>query len=51
MDIKKKKKIIGFEVTTEEVHDYGNMLEKLVDYTSENNNVKGVIADGWVYVP
>lgn len=33
------------EVTSEEVHD-GRMLKKLVDNASEDNNVKGVLADG-----
>ncbi|HET7284579.1 MAG TPA: IS5 family transposase, partial [Nitrososphaeraceae archaeon] len=41
----KKKKIVSFDVTSEEVHD-GRMLKKLVDNASENNDVKRVIADG-----
>jgi hypothetical protein len=41
----KNKKIISLEVTSEEVHD-GKMLRKLVDNASENNNVKGALADG-----
>lgn len=41
----KNKKIISLEVTSEEVHD-GRMLKKLIDNASENNNVKGVLADG-----
>jgi transposase len=41
----KNKKIISLEVTSEEVHD-GKMLMKLVDNASENNNVKGALADG-----
>jgi IS5 family transposase len=41
----KNKKIISLEVTSEEVHD-GKMLRKLVDSASENNHVKGVLADG-----
>ncbi|MGH9977228.1 MAG: transposase [Nitrososphaeraceae archaeon] len=41
----KNKKIISFEVTSEEIRD-GNMLKKLIDNASENNNVKGVVADG-----
>lgn len=41
----KNKKIISLEVTSEEVHD-GKMLKKLVDNASENNNLKGVLADG-----
>ena len=41
----KNKKIISLEVTSEEVHD-GKMLKKLVDTASENNNVKGALADG-----
>ena len=41
----KKKKIVSFDVTSEEVHDC-TMLKKLVDNASENNDVKRVIADG-----
>jgi hypothetical protein len=41
----KNKKIISLEVTNEEVHD-GEMLKYLVDNASENNNVKGALADG-----
>ena len=41
----KKKRILSLEVTSEEVHD-GKMLKKLVDNASENNNVKGILADG-----
>jgi hypothetical protein len=41
----KNKKIISLEVTSEEVHD-GRMLSKLVDNASENNHVKGILADG-----
>lgn len=41
----KKKRILSLEVTSEEIHD-GKMLKKLVDNTSENNDVKGVLADG-----
>jgi Transposase DDE domain len=41
----KNKKIISLEVTSEEVHD-GKMLKKLVENASENNNVKGTLADG-----
>ena len=33
------------EVTSEEVH-YGKMLKNLVDNASENNNLKGIVADG-----
>jgi hypothetical protein len=33
------------EVTGEEVHD-GKMLKDLVDKASENNNLKGILADG-----
>ena len=40
----KNEKIISLEVSSE-VHDDGKML-KLVDHASENNNVKGVLADG-----
>jgi IS5 family transposase len=41
----KKKRILSLEVTSEEVHD-GKMLNKLVDNASENNRVKGIVADG-----
>jgi IS5 family transposase len=41
----KKKRILSLEVTSEEVHD-GKMLKKLVDNASENNHVKGILADG-----
>ena len=41
----KKKKIVSLDVTSEEVYD-GSRLKKLVDNTSENNDVKKVIADG-----
>jgi Transposase DDE domain len=41
----KKKRILSLEVTSEEVHD-GKVLKKLVDSGSENNNLKGVLADG-----
>jgi Transposase DDE domain len=41
----KKKRILSLEVTSEEVHD-GKMLKKLVDNASENNDVKGALADG-----
>ena len=41
----KNKKIISLEVTSEEVHD-GKMLKNLVDNASENNNLKGIVADG-----
>jgi transposase len=41
----RKKKIVSLDVTSEEVHD-GTRLKKLVDYASENNDVKRVIADG-----
>jgi IS5 family transposase len=41
----KKKRILSLEVTSEEVHD-GKMLKKLIDNASENNNVKGALADG-----
>ena len=40
----KNKKIISLEVTNE-VHD-DKMLKKLIDNASENNNVKGALADG-----
>jgi IS5 family transposase len=42
----KKKRILSLEVTSEEIHDDGKMLKKLVDNASENNDVKGVLADG-----
>ena len=41
----KKKRILSLEVTSEEVHD-GRMLKNLVDNASENNNLKGILADG-----
>ena len=41
----KKKRILSLEVTSEEVHD-GKMLNKLVVNASENNRVKGIVADG-----
>ncbi|MGH9978786.1 MAG: transposase, partial [Nitrososphaeraceae archaeon] len=41
----KNKKIISLAVTSEEIHD-GKMLKNLIDNASENNNVKGVVADG-----
>ncbi|HET8689633.1 MAG TPA: IS5 family transposase, partial [Methanosarcina sp.] len=41
----KKKRILSLEVTSEEVHD-GKILKKLVDDASENNNLKGILADG-----
>ena len=42
----KKKRILSLEVTSEEVHDDGKVLKKLVDSASENNNLKGILADG-----
>ena len=46
----KKKRILSLEVTSEEVHDDGKMmLNKLVDSASENNNLKGILADGMYY--
>ena len=46
VDIKKRKRILSLEVTSEEVHD-GMMLRKLVDNASSgSNHVKGVLADG-----
>jgi hypothetical protein len=42
----KKKKIISLDVTSEEVHDDGTILKKLVDNALENNGIKQVIADG-----
>jgi IS5 family transposase len=41
----KMKRILSLEVTSEEVHD-GRILKKLVDNASENNNLKGILADG-----
>src|SRR5206468_3989132 len=41
----KKKRILSLEVTSEDVHD-GKMLKSLVDNASENNNLKGILADG-----
>ena len=47
VDIKKRKRILSLEVTSEEVHhDDGRILKKLVDNASENNNLKGILADG-----
>ena len=40
----KRKRILSLEVTSEEVHD-GRILKKLVDNASENNNLKGILAD------
>jgi Transposase DDE domain len=46
----KKKRILSLEVTSEEVYDDGKMmLNKLVDSASENNNLKGILADGMYY--
>jgi Transposase DDE domain len=42
----KKKKIVTLDVTSEEVHENGTMLKRLVDNSSENNDVKSIIADG-----
>src|ERR1051326_84513 len=43
----KKKRILSLEVTSEEVYDDGKMmLNKLVDNAAENNNLKGILADG-----
>ena len=41
----KRKRILSLEITSEEVHD-GRILKKLVDNASENNNLKGILADG-----
>jgi hypothetical protein len=41
----KRKRILSLEVTSEEVHD-GRILKELVDNASENNNLKGILADG-----
>ncbi len=48
MDIKGKR-ILFLEVTSEEVHDDGKMLKKLVGSASENNRVKCIIEDGMYY--
>src|SRR3954468_5386603 len=45
----KKKRILSLEVTSEEVHDDGKVLKKLVDSASENNNLKGILVDGMYY--
>ena len=47
----KRKRILSLEVTSEEVHDDGMMLSKLVDNASSSggNHVKGVLADGMMY--
>jgi len=42
----KKKKIVSLDVTSEEVHENGTMLKRLVDNASKNNDVKSIIADG-----
>ncbi len=42
----RKKRILSLEVTSEEVYDDGKVLKNLVDSTSENNNLKGILADG-----
>jgi hypothetical protein len=39
------KESFSLEVTSEEIHD-GKMLKKIIDNTSENNHVNGVLADG-----
>ena len=41
----KKKKIVTLDVTSEEVHDYGNRLKNLVDNALENNTLKKVISE------
>jgi hypothetical protein len=41
-----KKNMVSLDVTSEEVHENGTMLKRLVDNASENNDVKRVIADG-----
>ena len=46
VDIKKKKRILCLEVTSEEVHD-SRMLKKLVDNASSGgNHADGILADG-----
>jgi hypothetical protein len=48
VDIKKKKRILSLEVTSEEVHDDGKMLLKmLVDSASENNQSCEVYIRRW----
>ena len=37
----KKKKIVSLDVTSEEVHEDGTMLKRLVDNASENKLSKG----------
>jgi predicted transport protein len=49
VDVKKKKKIVSLEVTSEEVHD-SKMLKKMVDNASKNNVVKRVLADDGTYM-
>jgi hypothetical protein len=44
--ISRGKRILSLKVTSEEVHHDGRMLTKLVDNASENNRVKGILADG-----
>jgi Transposase DDE domain len=41
----KKKRIISFDVTNEEVHDDGSSLKKLINNALKNNTLKRVIAD------
>lgn len=40
----RKKKIVALHVTSEQVHD-GQLLNKLVESASENNDIKRVLAD------
>jgi len=42
----KKKRIISFDVTNEEVHDDSSSLKKLINNALKNNTLKRVIADG-----
>ena len=46
----KRKRFLSLEVASEEVHDDSKMLKKLVDNASENNNLKGILADGMMYL-
>jgi GH35 family endo-1,4-beta-xylanase len=42
----KKKSIISFDVTNEEVHNDGSSLKKMINNALKNNTLKRVIADG-----
>ena len=49
LTLEKRKRILSLKVTSEEVHDDGRILKKLVDSASENNNLKGILVDGMMY--